>query len=98
MTRDRWEDRAACHDEPVSTFFRTAGEKHDNPRAAALCNQCLVRDACLDDELSTVWKTEQIHGYRAGMPAAERRILFTRRGRDQTGRADTARAYYLQTA
>ncbi len=64
-----WLAHAACRDISTDAFFA----EPPTPEAVARCANCPVTAACLADELLFVQSPHELHGYRAGMTAQQRR-------------------------
>lgn len=88
-----WYALAPCNGVDPELFFRA----RDRDRALALCEACPYTEACLEDEFAFAWKTDGIHGVRAGMTEEERRVLFRARFPDQRERARAGAWYYELT-
>jgi hypothetical protein len=90
-----WRSRAACRELDPDTFFpATGGPEVD--RAKAVCADCPVRSACLEEALRRIPE-----GIAGGLTAAERRTLLRTRpqridpnelARTARTRTETARA------
>ncbi len=66
-----WRDDAACRGRTDLDWFR---QGKPPPEVRALCAACPVQAECLADDLSR--GLEEIHYFRAGMTAPERRRLL----------------------
>lgn len=67
-----WTDRAACRDEPKSTFFPERGASIEP--ALDFCRSCSVRDECLSEALALPYHHD-VSGIRGGLSARARRQL-----------------------
>lgn len=65
-----WQDRAACRDHDVETFFHV--EPEPVRRALEICAGCEVREACLDQAMAH----REIFGVWGGTTETERRRMF----------------------
>ncbi|MDP1793625.1 MAG: WhiB family transcriptional regulator [Acidimicrobiales bacterium] len=88
-----WQHAAACKGIPTRDFFA----RQPGARAVAACQRCTVAAECLADEARLVTSVDDVHGYRAGMSEAQRRLTFvnlTKRvagDQDRLERAERAR-------
>jgi hypothetical protein len=67
----RWRELAACRGMTTEAFFAEI----PGVEVQEACARCGVRLACLADEVRT--PTDDVHGFRGGLPADERRSLLT---------------------
>lgn len=67
-----WLEDAACADLPPDAASTRPGGVYD-PAIVEACERCPVRDECLRHTLR--WGITAQHGYRGGLPAAQRRAL-----------------------
>ena len=78
MTRD-WRDSANCQGLPTDMFYpeQGAGMAARFRAAKAVCEDCPVRQACLDDALAEEGTASRQHrwGIRGGLTNAERELL-----------------------
>lgn len=65
---DPWRRRAACIDEPTSTFY----DASSSARALQICDRCPVRDECLSDALEDDLAD---YGIRGGATASARKQM-----------------------
>lgn len=78
----RWQEQAACAGVGWWLFFPEQGHSDDGRAARQVCNNCPVRQECLDFAL----RTGQEDGVWGGVTAWDRRALT---GGGRTPRADT---------
>lgn len=83
----------------LDLFYGPFGELKDarlarEARARQLCMSCPVRTACLEDDLTTAFKSWDLHGFRAGLTEDERRELFRRRYPSASARTVDGSWYY----
>jgi WhiB family transcriptional regulator, redox-sensing transcriptional regulator len=76
-----WREDAACTGVDSDIFFPSAEDESATSAAKAICEQCPVRDACLQYALAT----NQTAGVWGGLDAGERRRM-RRRIRDRERR------------
>jgi len=78
-TDETWQLKAACRGPQAIVFFpppqfeRKDEKLEREQRAKAICNQCSVRDECLDYAL----RIREQHGIWGGRNEAERKDLLT---------------------
>jgi len=76
--REQWRTLAACKGADTRIFFPERGG--DYATAKAICAECPVRQACLEDAL----ETGELHGIRGGRSERERRRMRGERRRKVT--------------
>lgn len=78
MTTPTWTTRAACLGHDGDTWFpvsyESAAGRQQTARAIDICNQCPVRNECLDDVLADEGgkRLEVRHGIRGGTTPQDR--------------------------
>lgn len=72
-----WRDFAACRGAGPTIFFPVTETAAATAAAAAVCDGCAARDACLAFALAT----RQDHGIWGGMPTEERKKMRARANR-----------------
>lgn len=80
----RWWLSAACRGAVGVDFDSDSG----SPEAMAVCRACPVRVDCLADEVE--YPIDWVLGFRAGLPATDRRRLVARAASVLNGRAQRA--------
>ncbi|WP_231916055.1 WhiB family transcriptional regulator [Microbacterium karelineae] len=70
-----WTERAACSGMDTELFFPTS-ELHDAGLAKAVCEECPVRQDCLEQAL----RNRETDGVFGGQTAAERRAMARKLG------------------
>lgn len=73
----RWEERAACRDDPHpdAWFPRGGNNNADAERALRICMACPVAAECLEDALTFERETREPKGIRGRMTQAQRAQL-----------------------
>lgn len=75
-----WIEQAACKDKPTEIFFPTSQGRGAYDLARAICTGCPVREACLEDAMSTdEWFA--VFGMRGGLNPTQREKLWKARSR-----------------
>ena len=76
MSDRAWLARAACHDEPTSTFYPDERLEQDLlARAREICAGCAVSSECLAD----AFESHEHYGIRAGLTPEQRAQLRRRK-------------------
>ena len=85
--RTDWQDNAACRGEPTDMWFPARGE--ESIYAKAICNECPVREQCLEYSL----EIPNLIGIWGGLSGKERRKLKHVRAQRKPIRHGTASGY-----
>lgn len=75
-----WRDEAICKGTDQTIWFPDAEDSRiAYKKARAICDECPVRQECLDDAIAT---DELVHGFRGGMKPKERQRYARTLGQD----------------
>jgi WhiB family redox-sensing transcriptional regulator len=72
IDRPKWTRKAACKDEPTTTFYPAPGDVERLRRAKGICKDCEVRSECLTSAL----ESSERFGIWGGKSARERSLIL----------------------
>ena len=79
FVRESWRDLAACRGLDPSMFFPERGKVDQAADAKAVCDECCVREECLEEALSL----PETEGIRGGLSERVRRQIRWQRYRER---------------